>query len=880
MKMGSRSVLFVVGMHRSGTSAVSGALHFLGMSHGSKLMAPAPDNPKGFWENRFVVNLNDRMLDSVGASWNLIPSFIDAEGNMTGDPAKFLHGRFSERISQVWNSQFEHSVGHVVLKDPRICFTLPLWEEIAARDDREIRHLFAVRNVEDVGRSLAVRNGFTQEHSEILWAHYNLAALRHLPEGVPVIWHDEFLEAPSRILWEAGLAIDDAQAAAIEGFVEKPASQASWESTADVRSAELSEVIALVQNAFANGRTLGSIEQRKKLAATGFEILRTIDQRNGRVFQLRKENTGKSTGNAQRSLMVEYYDSFSSFEEWQKKKPDQTTTAQLRDAILNSVKERGLVEPITNIHRPANNVIVNQKNLRESISSNELNSRKRALIFQIWREMQSRGLGGRRDLRILGAEGLSRLALILRGIFPFYIGTEYLPDEESQKRFFPIPHADLQDLPFEDESFDLFVSGDVFEHIPDLDKCLSEILRVLKPGGLLVSSFPFSPSRQERLIKARLNPKTGEVEYLEPPEYHGNPVKPEGGALVFSLPGWEIVETVKQMGAKDAYFSLTASARFGITSDHTVGPLVFSAVKGGALIGERPKRVKVFQNLPDQVCVLAALPRSGTTLLTSLLSVHSKVTAIYEPWNAKLMSDTDPATLETLIQKDNTGDLFGRTLFVKETGKSAEFIQNLSELLDSAPAFTRKSSIILLRRPDQTFLSEVARRNEWWGASVELGPEAFDAWCEKSAAALQKIVELGIRSRGYVCSLEALSGEPERVLTALMHRLDLPFEPQQLEYHEHIDRSRVRGDLNVSKNPAKVDPKLASSRTDRNAIVQQFVKQSTHRPWFDAFYALCQFVEERGGVVDLASMSEPQIAQILRPLVNLPVGEPLSPLSE
>ena len=872
MKLGKNSAVFVIGMHRSGTSAVSGALRFLGLSHGHKVMAPAEDNPKGFWENRIVVNLNDRMLNSVGAHWDVIPSFVGTKVNELVDPADYMLSGFLDRANQVWRSQFDHSVAGVALKDPRTCFTLPIWQEIAARNGRQVSHLFAVRPVEDVARSLAARNNLAKKDSEMLWAHYNLAALRHLPEGTPIIWHNDFLSRPSTALRNADLIIDEVQSAAIEHFVEKPVPGISRQVTAGSRSIELIEIVTLVYKAIGNGDALGPFDQRKELVATGFEMLRALDQNMGKVFQVGTGNSYKRAASAREYLVTEYYDSFSSLEEWKESKPDQQTNSQVREAVLNFVREHGLIEPITNIHRSAKSVSVNENNIRESISSNELNSRKRALLFQIWRELQSRGLWGRRDLRILGAEALSRLALIMRGLFPFYIGTEYLPDEESLRQFFPIPHGDLQELPFEDQSFDLFVSGDVFEHIPDLDKCLSEIIRVLKPGGLLISSFPFSPNRQDRLVKARINSQTGEVEYLAPPEYHGNPVEPEGGALVYSLPGWEIVETVKRMGAQDAYFSLIASTRFGIAADHTTGPLVFSAVKGGEPAGERPRRLQAFQNLPERICVLGALPRSGTTLLTSMLSVHSKVSAIYEPWNAKLMSDNDPVTLETLIQKSNSGDLFGRTLLVKETGKSDVFVQNLAELLDSAPFFTKKSSITMLRRPDQTFLSEVARRNEWWGGSVELGLEAFDAWCQKSVLALRQIIELGMRSHGNVCSLEALSSQPKLVLTALMDGLDLPFEPQQLQYQDHLDRSKVRGDLNVSKNPAKIDPKLASSRTGQSALVKQYLEHSQYRTWFNAFDAFCQFVEERSGVVEFSSLTDTEMSYIIHPLVGSPVS--------
>ena len=45
-------------------------------------------------------------------------------------------------------------------------------------------------------------------------------------------------------------------------------------------------------------------------------------------------------------------------------------------------------------------------------------------------------------------------------------------------------------IPFDDHFFDLVISNMVFEHIPDLDGVLSEILRVLKPGGTLLCMFP------------------------------------------------------------------------------------------------------------------------------------------------------------------------------------------------------------------------------------------------------------------------------------------------------------------------------------------------------------------------------------------------------
>ncbi len=50
--------------------------------------------------------------------------------------------------------------------------------------------------------------------------------------------------------------------------------------------------------------------------------------------------------------------------------------------------------------------------------------------------------------------------------------------------------SDIQDMPLENESFDTVLSAEVLEHVPDPEKALREIYRVLKPGGKLVMSIP------------------------------------------------------------------------------------------------------------------------------------------------------------------------------------------------------------------------------------------------------------------------------------------------------------------------------------------------------------------------------------------------------
>lgn len=63
-----RRLVIVLGMHRSGTSALSRSLMALGLSLGQSLLDPQPDNPLGYWEDREIVAINEEVLASSGSS--------------------------------------------------------------------------------------------------------------------------------------------------------------------------------------------------------------------------------------------------------------------------------------------------------------------------------------------------------------------------------------------------------------------------------------------------------------------------------------------------------------------------------------------------------------------------------------------------------------------------------------------------------------------------------------------------------------------------------------------------------------------------------------------------------------------------------------------
>ena len=58
----------------------------------------------------------------------------------------------------------------------------------------------------------------------------------------------------------------------------------------------------------------------------------------------------------------------------------------------------------------------------------------------------------------------------------------------------PVAQASVTDLPFADDSFDGAVLGEVLEHVEDDRGALTELARVLRPGGVLAASVPANPA--------------------------------------------------------------------------------------------------------------------------------------------------------------------------------------------------------------------------------------------------------------------------------------------------------------------------------------------------------------------------------------------------
>jgi Cupin-like domain len=169
--------VFVVGMHRSGTSAAARALNLLGLPPGRSpdLVTTRGGNPRGYWESQSLIAYNEKLLNSLGAAWWCPPPHAELRQRLqAADPRTLAEGR--EAFQSV------HLSAQWAWKDPRLCLLLPFWQRALGIP---VVAFLVLRHPGEVASSLQERNRMNQVWGLSLWERYTRQALLGLT-GAPV----------------------------------------------------------------------------------------------------------------------------------------------------------------------------------------------------------------------------------------------------------------------------------------------------------------------------------------------------------------------------------------------------------------------------------------------------------------------------------------------------------------------------------------------------------------------------------------------------------------------------------------------------------------------------------------------------------------------
>jgi hypothetical protein len=171
--------VFVVGMHRSGTSAITRLINMLGvpLTVPGDLLLPGPDNPAGFWESSVAVAVSNTLLERLGGDVFDPPEL--AHGWELAEPLAAVRWEARETLARVLSGDAW------VLKDPRTCLTLPFFRAVM---EVEPVIVMPYRNPLEVARSLDARNALPSGKAMGLWARYVRSSL-DVTDGLPISVH-------------------------------------------------------------------------------------------------------------------------------------------------------------------------------------------------------------------------------------------------------------------------------------------------------------------------------------------------------------------------------------------------------------------------------------------------------------------------------------------------------------------------------------------------------------------------------------------------------------------------------------------------------------------------------------------------------------------
>ena len=191
-----RKCILVLGMHRSGTSALARQLNFLGAVLPRNVMGARHSNLSGHWEPERLVVLHDQMLSEAGSRWDDWRTF-----DLTQLGSERL-SYYKAEIARLITEEYENA-SLFILKDPRICRFFPLYVDVLSTLEITPVPFLIFRNPLAVIASLEVRDGMTARYASFVWLRHVLdaeIATRGKPrafisyEGLLSDWHGKLDE--------------------------------------------------------------------------------------------------------------------------------------------------------------------------------------------------------------------------------------------------------------------------------------------------------------------------------------------------------------------------------------------------------------------------------------------------------------------------------------------------------------------------------------------------------------------------------------------------------------------------------------------------------------------------------------------------------------
>ena len=229
--MRCRELILCVGMHRSGTSLTASILESLGICLPGELIAADAANMKGYFENRSIVDAQEKLLKDLGYWW---PTERASRGMPGSVIKKRVYIDYIDWLSKHIDELFDTGDHQIAIKDPRTSLLMPAWRLAAARLGITLKVVICIREPRDVCWSLIWRDGpsvgMNWSRAQRLWMRHYRDLLKNL-ENIPalVVSYENWFNPDER----------DAQVKSLANFIGKSCTKKQIESVVRIVKPEI-----------------------------------------------------------------------------------------------------------------------------------------------------------------------------------------------------------------------------------------------------------------------------------------------------------------------------------------------------------------------------------------------------------------------------------------------------------------------------------------------------------------------------------------------------------------------------------------------------------------------------------------------------------------
>jgi len=184
--------LLILGMHRSGTSALTRIINLMGYELPKYVTGSSEGNKTGHWESALISKINEEIFQKLGLVWF---SWTPIKLELLDTKCKL---QFIDDFADKIQAEFPKA-SDFVLKDPRLCRTAPIFLKAIENLGISPKIIIPIRNPLEVADSLATRDNISKEQSALIWLRYILdAELASRKHPRVFTFFDELLESPEK----------------------------------------------------------------------------------------------------------------------------------------------------------------------------------------------------------------------------------------------------------------------------------------------------------------------------------------------------------------------------------------------------------------------------------------------------------------------------------------------------------------------------------------------------------------------------------------------------------------------------------------------------------------------------------------------------------